>query len=205
MRLLTPFALAASAVVAFHQPYHDSPAMLAHPQRGPIDSTVNVHRALQGNGIQKRARTYSRRLLSKNRKLAEGRYEKKYRERCEAGGAVCCVVAGAAVGAGIGSVTFGAIPGIGHIGGAVVGGIPGAAAGATIGKMAAGNWGAKKGRAKDERLAANGRQPSANSRSQAQRQPTANGRSQRQTPSEIARQTNIRFTPQQSGRRGPRR
>ncbi|CAK4084553.1 unnamed protein product [Aphanomyces euteiches] len=194
MRLLTPLALAASTVVAFHQTYQDSPAMLAYPQRGSIDSTVNVQRALQGNGFQKR--TYGRRLVSKNRKLAEGKYEKKYRGRAEACGAVCGGAAGAAIGAGIGSVTFGAIPGIGHVGGAVTGGIGGAMTGATIGKVAAGNWGAKKGRAKDERLAASGRQSSSRS--------TSSGGSQRQSPSQIARSANVQFTPQRSARRGPR-
>ncbi|CAK4705982.1 hypothetical protein LEN26_016087 [Aphanomyces euteiches] len=82
-----------------------------------------------------------------------GKVSKKYRERYELAGAVCGGIAGAAVGAGIGSVTFGAIPGIGHAGGAVTGGIGGAMVGATAGKIKGGSWGAKKGKAKDERLA----------------------------------------------------
>ncbi|CAK4166213.1 unnamed protein product [Aphanomyces euteiches] len=188
MRLLTPLALAASAVVVFHQPNQDSPAMLAHPS---IDSAVNVHRALQDNGFQKR--THGRRLLSKNRKLAEGKYEKKYRARGETCGAFCGGAAGMAAGAAVGSASLGAILGFGHIAGAVTGGISGTAAGATFGKMAAGKYGAKVGRAKDERLAASGGG-----------QPAANSRSQRQSPSQIARSTNVQFTPQRSARRGPR-
>ncbi|KAG9399629.1 hypothetical protein AC1031_011440 [Aphanomyces cochlioides] len=186
MRLVTPLTLAASTVVAFHQPHRDSPVTPAHPQQVHIDSTV--HRALEDKGIQEWGRRHaspSRQFLNMNRKL-EGKYEKKYRERCELAGAVCGGAAGAVVGAGIGSVTFGVIPGMGHIGGAVAGGIPGVMVGATAGKAVGGKWGAKRGKAKDERLA---------------RQSAANGQ---QRPAANSRQSSARFIPQQSGRRGPR-
>ncbi|CAK4093936.1 unnamed protein product, partial [Aphanomyces euteiches] len=84
-------------------------------------------------------------------------------------------------------VTFGVIPGIGHVGGAVAGGIGGAMVGGSAGKAVGGKWGAKKGKAKDERIAA--REAAANR----QQRPASNGR-----------QNSARFTPQLSGRRGPR-
>ncbi|CAK4631018.1 hypothetical protein LEN26_017354 [Aphanomyces euteiches] len=186
MLLLTPLALAASTVVGFHQPHQGSLVTLADPQQVHIDSTV--HRALEDKGIQEWGRRHASpsRLLKFNRKLVDGRYQKKYRERCELAGAVCGGAAGAAAGAAVGSVTFGAIPGIGHVAGAVTGGIQGAIVGASAGKVAGGSWGAKKGKAKDERLA----------------QQSAANRQQR--PAALSRQSSTRFTPQWSGRLGPR-
>ncbi|KAH9117640.1 hypothetical protein AeMF1_008768 [Aphanomyces euteiches] len=178
MRLLTPLALAASTVVAFHQPHQGSLVTLADPQQVHIDSTV--HRALEDKGIQEWGRRHASpsRLLKFNRKLPEGRYQKKYRKSCEVAGAVCGGAAGAAVGAAVGSATFGALPVIGHVAGAVTGGIQGAIVGASGGKVAGGSWGAKKGKAKDERLA--------------------------QQSAALSRQSSTRFTPQRSGRLGPR-
>ncbi|CAK4336536.1 unnamed protein product [Aphanomyces euteiches] len=171
MRLVTPLALAASTVVGFYQPHQGSPVTLADPQQVNIVSTV--HRALEDEGIQEWGRRHASpsRLLKLNRKLVEGKYEKKYRERCEFER----------------RVTFGVIPGIGHVGGAVAGGIGGAMVGGSAGKAVGGKWGAKKGKAKDERIAA--REAAANR----QQRPASNGR-----------QNSARFTPQLSGRRGPR-
>ncbi|CAK4897712.1 unnamed protein product, partial [Aphanomyces euteiches] len=145
MRVLTPLALAASAVVALHQQPPIAPVALAHPLHDSIDS---------------KDLSSTRRLRDLNRRLQDEKYEQKYRKRCGAVGAICGKVAGA-----VGSVAVAMIPrrtsnGLSYGQRVKVAAVTGAWGGETLGRDAAGDWGAKQGRKKDERLAkkaANGR------------------------------------------------
>ncbi|CAK4614097.1 hypothetical protein LEN26_004088 [Aphanomyces euteiches] len=148
MRVLTPLALAASSVVAFHQQHPIAPVHFARPLQVSIDLS-------QEDDLSSR-----RRLQDWNRRLQEGKYEQKYRKGCGSVGAFCGKVAGA-----VGATAVAMIPrpknnGLSYGQRVKVAGAAGAIGGEILGRDAAGDWGAKKGRKKDDRLAkkaANGR------------------------------------------------
>ncbi|CAK4618547.1 hypothetical protein LEN26_002263 [Aphanomyces euteiches] len=88
-----------------------------------------------------------------SRRLQEGKYEKKYRQRCSSIGAFCGSVAGRVAATGKALASKGGLHGVGLVDRVKIAGSEGAANGALVGKMKAGNWGAKRGKAKDERHA----------------------------------------------------
>ncbi|KAG9399725.1 hypothetical protein AC1031_011603 [Aphanomyces cochlioides] len=140
MRVLTPLALAVSGVVAFNQQHPIAPVHLAHPLQDSIDSSQEDLSS-------------TRRLRDWNRRLPEGKYEEKYRKRCEPVGAFCGKVAGV-----VGATAVAMIPrrnsnGLSYGQRVKTAGVAGAWGGEILGRDAAGDWGAKRGRKKDDRLA----------------------------------------------------
>ncbi|KAG9399728.1 hypothetical protein AC1031_011606 [Aphanomyces cochlioides] len=132
MRILTPLALAASAAVAFHQ-----------------DSSIP--RALEESMA-------SRRFVDVDRTLSDKKYEKKYSERCSAIGAACGRVAGKAIAAGKAMFSKPGARGYDskHYSWkerVKIAGIAGGATGEMNGKNQDAKFGARLGKAKDERIA----------------------------------------------------
>ncbi|KAH9118464.1 hypothetical protein LEN26_012087 [Aphanomyces euteiches] len=104
MRTLTLLAIAASAVVAFHQPHQDMPV-----RQDSIDATINGLHELEGARRLQWTRSHgkqanylgheaspSKQWLDLNRRLQDGKYAAKLRKGCGAVGAACGAVGGAA-------------------------------------------------------------------------------------------------------------